>query len=131
MSGTGMARLEELRQRVGSWRKKHGGRGRRLPEWIWMEAAQVASEIGVPVTAGALRLPAMRVERVLNELVAANATAAEPKCEFIELEAGDVALAGQVTVEIRRADGDRVQVHGCDPSSVAQVAGLLLGTVRS
>jgi hypothetical protein len=48
--------LESLQARLTQWREEHGGRGRRIPEPLWIEAAEVAREEGVETTARHLRL---------------------------------------------------------------------------
>jgi hypothetical protein len=48
--------LTRLSEAVAKWRAERGGRGKRIPEELWSEAARVARTDGVWLTAKATRL---------------------------------------------------------------------------
>ena len=48
--------LDALVRELDGWRRRHGGRGRRIPEELWLEAAEAARSLGVNVVARELRL---------------------------------------------------------------------------
>jgi len=98
--------------------------------WIWQEAAAIASVMGVPSTAQALRLTPRRLEAGIRARAGAGSGSVE-KLPFVELEGGEVEVLGGVTVEIERREGAHVRVHGARPEAVARVATLLLGSARS
>ena len=131
MSEKNQGGLDALRERVGRWRRRYGGRGRRLPEWIWAEAAAVAAVVGVAATARVLGLRPRRIEVAVRERAKATRSEGVTTSPFVELEGGDVEVLGGVTVEIEGRQGARVRVRGGSPETVARVAALLLGPARS
>jgi hypothetical protein len=58
--------LGSLRVRLDRWRRQHGGPGKRIPEWVWQEAAAIAAAEGVWETAGELRLARSRLEGLMG-----------------------------------------------------------------
>ena len=133
MIDTESPELQSLQGRVARWRRQHGGPGRRLPDWVWEEAAEVAQDLGVSTTARALRLAPKRLERMLGETYSPR----DPRDEkdglaFVELGAGEVDLLGGVTVELEHIHGTGVRISGAKAEAVARVAAsLLMVGVRS
>lgn len=57
--------LETTREALAIWRRRHGGRGRRIPTALWDEARELAREHGVAETARVLRLDAVRLAKLV------------------------------------------------------------------
>ena len=127
MPQSGSDALGALRRRLSRWRRRHGGPGRRIPGWVWTEAATVARTVGVQETAQVLRLAPARLESGLR----AGSSGSGSGSAFVELEIGDLEMVGGVTVEIEQRDGPRVRVHGASADAVTRVAASMLGLLQS
>lgn len=107
--------LEATREALASWRRRHGGRGRPIPESLWLMAADVARVSGVAETARALRLDATRLGRRVEgkaEIAARGIEEIEESRRFVEL--GGLALGEPrkvAVVELVGREGDRVRVE--------------------
>jgi len=95
---------ESLRDRIEEWRRSSGGKGRKIPEELWVGAMDVARVHGVREAARLLRLDRRRLERRVA-VGSVGALAAE----FVEIPSAAVG-APAVEVEFVGADGDRVRV---------------------
>jgi hypothetical protein len=115
--------LGSLRTRLDRWRRQHGGPGKRIPEWVWEEAAAIAAIEGVWETAGALRLARSRLEGLIY---APAGQRSRSKPVFVELEVGPAAESGGATIEIENRSGDRMRVLGASAAVIAQLAAVLL-----
>ena len=103
--------LRDVSRRLSRWRARYGGRGRRIPRELWLEAAAIASVAGVEVTARTLRLDPGRLEVVVSESVDSSGAAGEPG--FVELDvqsllAGD---GGRCVVEVHHRAGHRLRIE--------------------
>ncbi len=97
--------LETTREALAIWRRRHGGRGRRIPTALWDEARELAREHGVAETARVLRLDAVR----LAKLVAPSNV--EP-ASFVELGSLQLGVGSDAAVvELFGRDGERVRVE--------------------
>ena len=121
--------LEELRDRVTRWRSKNGGRGRRLPDWVWAEAGVLVPRVGVDRVSRALKL---RTERVaaFAEIVAPGEPDAAAPSGFVELAPSMVLGDGSVVAELELRGSVRARVRGGDADSVARVLCRLLDEDR-
>jgi hypothetical protein len=100
--------LATLQRRVGGWRSQGGGRGSRIPEELWNEAARVASEAGLWATARALRFN----YEGLKKRVAQTSTATETGSEgtrFVTLEMPQAFGGAKTVVELAGQDGERMR----------------------
>lgn len=77
--------LVDLAYRLNHWRRRHGGRGRRIPEELWLEAAEAARAGGVDVVARELRLRPGRLEKLVERL-GQGSTRVERSAEFLEIQ---------------------------------------------
>ena len=117
--------LISLCKRVAEWRRVQGGRGGRLPDALWIEAARVAEVAGVHATARAARLNYARLrarcdargvgagagdEKVIAARGHEGARGAETG-GFVALEVGGLALRKQTTLELVRPSGERLRVE--------------------
>ncbi len=104
--------LEGTATALSKWRRRFGGRGRRIPAELWADVGEVARSNGVAETARALRLDARKVAAVSTR------TAATPLKEELGttgfMEFGGVEIGARETwvqVEFLGRDGDQVRVN--------------------
>jgi hypothetical protein len=99
-----------VQQRLDGWRRKHGGRGKRIPEVLWTEAARVARVEGLSTTARALGLRVerlkQRVERTRGPVVDIVRAPA-----FVELTGMGSLGGSRAVVELVKAGGEQMRVH--------------------
>lgn len=124
--GTGSDRdLSELRRRLSVWRRKQGGRGRRLPEDLWGEAVRLGREGDPRAVARALRLNPDSLSRRMAPATGSRAAA------FVEVAAVAEPLAGGACrVEWSSTGGSRISFHFADPRGV-DLIGLATGLLRA
>jgi hypothetical protein len=112
--------LAEVRSELATWRRRHGGRGKPIPQPFWDQAITLAQRDGVGETARALGLDERRLERLTH---ASARSPAEPSVRFVELDAAQVLPpTGQVTVEMLARDGGRLRLHLTAPPTEQLVA---------
>lgn len=104
--------LVAVGQRVERWRRKDGGRGSRIPEDLWNEAASAARVHGVYATARALRL---NYDRLKARAAAAGGegegrSSKSTASAFVELRIEPVGAAGAV-IELVGRRGDQMRIH--------------------
>jgi len=102
------AELTELRDRLEEWRKS-GGRGRRIPEDLWMEAERFARRHGLHVVSRTLRLDYYSLKRRLVTTLPAERPQSTPA--FVEVSVGQLVSASGCTVEIARPDGAHLSIR--------------------
>ena len=107
--------LGRVERQLSRWRAQHGGRGRRLPEPLWMAAAEVASQAGVNETARVLGLDRERLLRRVG-VRPGGATGTEvggpaASSAFVEVDAQRVFARGKTVVRLRRRDGDQLEIE--------------------
>jgi hypothetical protein len=104
--------LEAVREALTDWRRRHGGRGRPIPEWLWSEAADVARVSGVAETARALRLDAARLAKLVGGRAEMAPRRTEEPATFVEVSGLDLGDRRRVAmVEFVGREGDRVRVE--------------------
>jgi len=103
-------RLVAVRRRLEGWRRRHGGRGTRIPEGIWDEAAAVARTEGVEETARALRLDPGRLARRVSEQPARR-VAGDRQGPFVELQAVEVGAVRRSIIELAGPDGEQMRIE--------------------
>jgi hypothetical protein len=105
--------LAQAAGRFQGWRRIHPRRSR-LPEQLWLEAAQLARAHGVNRVARALSLGYYSLKR---HVVALPPT-------FVEVEAvhSPVAAGGLSVVELERADGARMTVRGASQGDLVALS---------
>lgn len=107
------------------WRRRGGGRGCRIPEALWKEAAGIARVEGVWATARALHMNDERLrERVGSaQAGASNGGKGEKPSGFIDLgTAAGLGGGGKTVLELARRDGERLRIDVSDASRVDVVA---------
>lgn len=112
--------LTDLRRRLDAWRRRHGGRGRRIPDELWHEAAELARREGVDSVARVLRVRRERLGRLADAL--GEEARAAPAPEFVEI-ALPTPVAGPVFVQFEAPDGRRLQLEvpstsACDVGAI-------------
>ena len=93
--------LTGLQRRLDGWRRRHGGRGRGIPDELWREAADLARREGVSVVARVLRLRPERLGRVVAELED------DERPEFVEMAWPLELSAGPVLVQFEAPEADK------------------------
>lgn len=103
--------LLQLSQQIEEWRSTHPPRSR-LPETMWAAAAELAQRYGLPGTASALRLDAMRLKQRLPEGTPVQAAGAQ----FLEFLASPAAGLAECVVEVESSHGRmRMAMKGVTP----------------
>jgi len=120
MRATNGQQLAVARQEVERWRRKHGGRGSRIPEELWSEAAKVARAQGVYATARALRLNYERLKDRVGVAKAGGALAGHAQAAFVELPVGSLG-GGRTIVEFIGRGGEQMRIHLASASSAGLV----------
>jgi hypothetical protein len=104
----GRRRLDETRDRLTRWRRRHGGPGIPVPAELWAEAVEVARVDGAEVTARALRLDRLRLEARMKT---DTAIAGEAGGGFVELDASGFGLSPKTVLRFVDRDGARMEVE--------------------
>lgn len=111
MRGMNGQHLAGTRQELEVWRKKHGGRGRRIPEELWSRAARVARTEGVYETARALRLDYERLKGRIGVSGSTDGQDGRPApSTFVELPMGLLGGGGTI-VELVGRGGEQMRIH--------------------
>ncbi len=117
MAQTATVELGRVEKRLSIWRKRHGGRGRRIPEELWRAAAEVSAVAGVNETARVLGVDRARLQRRLGAgLVGASGVAARTRTTvaspaFVEVDARGVFGRGKTVVRLTGRDGERLEIE--------------------
>lgn len=121
-------RMKSLRKRLTRWRTRHGGKGRRIPEKLWVEAAEVAAAEGVEKTARLLQLdPARLGARVAEvkdchgESCCGDSDAIKTEFEFVEVELPKE--RGWTVIKMVSSNGNELQIVGM--ASAVDIHGLV------
>jgi len=121
----GVAAVQEgtaLRQEFERWRRKHGGRGSRIPQELWAQAVKVARTEGVYATARRLRLNYERLKERVGLAEAPGASLGSAGAGFIEVPMGSLG-GGRLLVELVGRGGEQMRIH-LDGARTAELVGL-------
>ena len=117
--------LGRVEKKLSSWRARHGGRGRRIPEELWRAAGEVAAVAGVKETARVLGIDHERLLRRVgahrNGASVIAAPTAVASNAFVEVDAQRVFGRGKTVVRLTSRDGEQLEVEG-SAMDVAAVA---------
>jgi len=115
--------MKSLRKRLTRWRTRHGGKGRRIPEKLWVEAAEVAAAEGIEKTARLLHLDPGRLgDRVAeSKCLQAENGAQKPEFEFVEVELPKE--RGWTIIKMVSSKGNELQIAGM--ASAVDIHGLV------
>jgi hypothetical protein len=111
--------LNTLADRLERWRRRHGGRGRRIPSELWQEAAYAARGFGAEAVARALRVRRERLEAALERLEF-EAADAEGSTEFVEIHLPATTVSSpderrrrcpSIVVQFEAADARRLRLE--------------------
>jgi hypothetical protein len=114
---TAAVELGRVRRKLSSWRERHGGRGRPIPEELWRAAVDVASIAGVSETARVLGVDRERLVRRVGErpseapgaAVPTRTTVASPA--FVELDAQSVLSRGKTVVRLTSREREQLEIE--------------------
>ena len=115
--------LVTVRQHVEHWRKRHGGKGSRIPVDLWEEAVAVARVEGLYATAQALRFNYERLKEWVARAEGKERGNGNGRSAFVELEMGQLCDGGRTVIELVGRHGDRMRVDVTGASAV-DVVGL-------
>jgi hypothetical protein len=101
-------RLEQVQRRVTQWRRSRKRRGGRMPNELWVLAAEAAASCGVEATASGLGLDAARVQDWMNRLGLEEGRAEQPK--FVELPPFPAGAPSECTVELEDLSGRKLRI---------------------
>jgi hypothetical protein len=99
-----------VRQCVERWRGKDGGRGSRIPEDLWNEAASAARVHGVHTTARTLRLNYYRLKARVSATEGEGRSSKSVASAFVEMRMEPVGGAGAL-IELVSRRGDQMRLH--------------------
>ena len=129
MRETGSRELVAARQRIERWRKEFGGgRGSRIPDELWSEAAGLARVAGLWATARALRLNYESLKARVGGVAGKEKVAGQQVPAFVDLGMGQ--LCGSKTVLDmvgRGGERMRIEVTGASTVDVVGLAGTFWG----
>ena len=112
--------LVAMRQRVERWRKRHGGRGSRIPEDLWDDATKVARTEGVYATSRALSFNYERLKDRVGGVKARGGSAGDAKPAFVELPVQSLG-GGGIVVELVGRSGEQMRIHMAGANSTELV----------
>lgn len=103
--------LRRAQEAVERWRSRHGGRGVRIPERLWVLAVEAARSEGVGATARCLRLNRLRLARrvALEPVAEGNGESAE-LATFVELRLSEPRVGCAALIELSSGDGELVRM---------------------
>lgn len=122
MRESGSRELVAARQRIEYWRKRHGGRGSRIPEELWSEAVGLARVAGLYATARALRLNYERLKARATRVAGREPVAGRQESAFVELGMGQL-CGSRTVVELLGPGGERMRIDVTGASTL-DVVGL-------
>jgi hypothetical protein len=102
--------LEDVRQRLSSWRKTRI-KGEHIPEPLWKGAVEIARAQGVSRVASALRLEYYALKRRVCGSAGANGGGKESHPAFVELQMSPLARPVECTVELADRRGAKMTVR--------------------
>lgn len=114
--------LTELQAQLTAWRRKQPGRPR-LPEAVWMAAAELARSLGASHVSRALQLDYYKLNRLAAR--AGYCPALPAPATFVELALGPHGLEGSNGYRAEAGNGttDKLTLHlGRDVSAVVALA---------
>jgi hypothetical protein len=144
--------LARLCARVTIWREREGGRGARVPEALWQEAAEVAEKAGLYATARATRFNYQRLKEQ-KEKAATGRKASAISCDvaclarkqgpgesvvgegakvgsntrFVAVRMPTVPAASRTRIELMGRHGDQMRVEVAGDIDVIGLAQAFLG----
>jgi hypothetical protein len=144
--------LAALCTQLAQWRKEGGGgRGKRIPEAVWQQAAAVARVDGIHATARAARLNFERLKASVAAVSAPAGAEAEPvmlsaaadrsshrdsaalargkkrpsvkpqAAQFVSVQMAPVASCRAMTIELTSRSGDHMRIESTDAIDLAVV----------
>ena len=122
MRETGSRELVAVREGIGRWRKRHGGRGVRIPEELWSEAVGLARVAGLDATARALRLNYERLKARVTRVEGKQRVEGRRESGFVKVGMGQL-CGGKTAIELVGRGGERMRIDVTGASTV-DVVGL-------
>jgi hypothetical protein len=114
---TAAAQLGRVQKKLSSWRERHGGRGRPIPEELWRAVVDVAAIAGVSETARVLGVDRERlVRRVGARPSGASGSTVQTRTTtsstaFVEVDAHRMFARGKTVVRLTSREGERLEIE--------------------
>lgn len=126
---TAVRKLTEAKAKLNRWREGCRGPGR-IPDRLWMLAAEAAAEVGIEHAAIQLDVNATRLRQWVKRLDQHVTPVETTTPDFIELPPMPLPSAGECVVEIAEPSGRKVQValKGPATAQLPEVLRALCGT---
>lgn len=105
------AKLGEVQRRVEVWRERGGGKGTRMPEELWLAAAEVARVEGLYATSRALRVEYNRLKQRVTSTAVSSTKTRSAGASFVELGMSQLCGACKTVIEVCGRGGDRMRVE--------------------
>lgn len=105
-----VAQLEAVRREFDTWRQSRTSRSR-IPENLWMLAANLARECGVFRTARQLHIDYSALKNRLNSMETRIVRSTPARIGFVEVVPSPAAGFSECTVEIERRKGTKIKIH--------------------
>jgi len=105
------AELGKVEKRLSRWRQRHGGRGRPIPQELWVAAAEAAALAGVGTTARVLGVDRARLQSFVQGVGKAALAPSVPSRAFVELDAQRVLSRAKVVLRLTSRDGEQLEVE--------------------
>lgn len=103
--------LAGAQNRLETWRRRHGGPGRPIPEQFWDEAVALARVVGVGAAARALRLDQQRLARRTGGSEGSCRRDSEAPDGFVEVDTSQLRGSAHTVLRLERPDGCRVELE--------------------
>ena len=104
------ARLDAARREFETWRQSRTSRSR-IPETLWILAADLARECGVFRTARELHLDYSALKNRLNSTETRIVRSNPAPMGFVEVVPSPAACFSECTIEIERRRGTKIRIH--------------------
>jgi hypothetical protein len=115
-------KMKSLRKRLTRWQTRYGGKGRRIPEKLWAEAAEIAAVEGIEKTARLLHLDAIRLGDRVAESKCNQGRNVDQKPEF-EFVAVELPKEERGWAIIKMVSSNELQIAGM--ASAVDIHGLV------
>ena len=122
MRGQVSRELVALQRRIERWRRNDGGRGSRIPEELWNEAARAARVHGAYATARALRFNYDRLKARAAAVEGEQRSGRSAAPAFVELRAPFGVPGTMIEWVGRRGDQMRIHLSGARTADLVELA---------
>ncbi len=104
--------LAQLAARIETWRNDPG-KPRRMPEALWIAAAELSKHSSVSHISKVLRLDYNALKKRVDPKIKKNlpAVKAQPSFKFLELDIEKTSSMPECTIEMEKGNGAKMKIH--------------------